>query len=204
MGSKITGQFGGIFMKRGVVVLLGLTLTTLGALASASGQSRSASAAGNLHTPAPDLFTAMATGDLEVKLIAQDSKSGTVIVRNTTNRPLTVRLPDVFAGVPVLAQGRGAGGAVGGAGGNGAGGYSGNQGLGGAFGGGGLGGGGLGGGGFFCIEPVRVTKLKVAAVCLEHGKLEPNPRVDYELAPIAQLTNDPAVVEVVRMLGRRE
>jgi hypothetical protein len=118
---------------------------------------------------------------------------------------LTIRLPEAFAGVPVLAQRRGGGaGAGGGALGNVAGTGGGNQGIGGGFGGGGLGGGIGGGGGLFNIGPERVVKLKVVTVCLEHGKKEPGPRVAYDLVPLSALTADPAVVEVVRRVGLGE
>ncbi len=67
---------------------------------------------------------------------------------------------------------------------------------------GGMGGmGGMGMGGFFDVAPERAGKIKVATVCLEHGKLDPNPRVAYELRPITDFTNDLAVAEVCSMLG---
>jgi hypothetical protein len=155
-----------------------------------------------------DLFKARDAGQIEVKLIPHDSKSGTVIITNNTNRPLTIKLPKAFAGVPVLAQRRGGVGGGGIGGNNLGGGGGGNQGLGGGFtgggggfGGGGVGGGGGGGGGFFNIGPERVGKLKIVAVCLEHGKQDPNPRVPYALVPIESVTSDPKVIEVVTMLG---
>lgn len=191
-------------MRRNVVVLLGLVLITLGAPPNEAREARLPSEANAPSAPIPDLFAAMAAGDIEARLIPQNSKTGTVIVTNTTARPLTIKLPDAFAGVPVLAQRRGGGAAAGGVGGIGGGGSGGSQGLGGGFGGNGGGGGFGGGGGLFNIGPERVIKLKVAAVCLEHGKNEPSPHMNYELAPLSRLTNDPAVVEVVRMLGRGE
>jgi len=162
-----------------------------------------------ISTPATDLFAAIASGDLDAKLIPQDSKSGTVVLTNTTNRPLTIKLPEAFAGIPVLAQRRGGAGAAGGGAGNNGAGRGGNQGLGGGFGGGGFGGGGVGGfggggGGLFNIGPERVTKVTITSVCLEHGKKEPNPRVSYTLVPLSSLTSDAAVMEVVKMLSRGE
>ena len=155
-----------------------------------------------------DLFDAMKAGELKVQLIPKDSKSGTVIFANQTIRPLKIKLPDAFAGVPVQAQfgAAGAGGGLGvGGGNNGA--SSLNQGLGGGFGGGGgIGGGGFGGGGggFFNVGPEKTVKLKIVSVCLEHGKKDPNPRVAYELKPIASFTQDSSVIELVGMLGRGE
>jgi hypothetical protein len=154
------------------------------------------------------LFDAKKSGRIDVRLILKDSKSGTLIIANNMQAPLTVKMPEAFAGVPVLAQRGGRGGGIGGnIGGNGSGG---SQGIGGGLGGGGVGGGGFGGGGFggggglFNIGPERVTKLKFVAVCLEHGKEEPSARVPYDLVPISNLTSNPRVVQVVSMLGRGE
>ncbi len=47
----------------------------------------------------------------------------------------------------------------------------------------------------------KVGQLRVATVCLEHGKADPNPRVKYEIRPIEQYTDKPAVQELCRMLG---
>ncbi|MBC8875219.1 MAG: hypothetical protein H8E44_37835 [Planctomycetes bacterium] len=96
------------------------------------------------------------------------------------------------------------GGGLGGGGGGGQQGFGGGFGGGGLGGGGGFGGGGLGGGGMFNVAPGRVGKLKVATVCLEHGKSDPNPRVPYEIRPIESFTKDQKVIEVVKMLGRGE
>jgi hypothetical protein len=85
------------------------------------------------------------------------------MVSNKSDRPLAIKMPRAFAGVPVLAQGGGlGGGGLGGGGFGGQGGFGqggqfgqggfgtgGGQGFGGGFGGGqGFGGGGFGGGGF--------------------------------------------------------
>ena len=153
-----------------------------------------------------EFFRAKDAGDIEVKLIPKDASKATVLIRNKIDQPLRIKLPEAFAGVPVLAQIGGVGG--GGLGGGGLGG-GGNQGLGGGLGGGGggFGGGGVGGGGgggFFNVAPDRVGKIKVATVCLEHGKRDPNPRVAYDLKPIEALTDKADVIELCKMLGRRE
>jgi hypothetical protein len=57
------------------------------------------------------------------------------------------------------------------------------------------------GGGFFDVGPDRVGKIKVATVCLEHGKEDPNPRVAYELKPITEFTDRVEVAEICRMLA---
>jgi hypothetical protein len=86
--------------------------------------------------------------------------------------------------------------------------------MGGGMGGGGMGGGGMGGmggmggggmggmgGGMFRVEPDQPRKMKVATVCLEHGKKDPTPRVKYKLIRLEQFSNDPRVEEVCRQLG---
>lgn len=165
-----------------------------------------------------ELFAAMEAGEVEVQFIPKDATKANVLIRNKTDRPLSVRLPAAFAGVPVAAQfgggglggGLGGGGLGGGLGGGGLGG-GGGQGLGGGFGGGGLGGGGLGGGGFgggglgggglFNVAPEKVGKVKVTTVCLEHGKPDPNPRMKYTIVPIEKFTKDPAVIELCKLVG---
>ena len=61
------------------------------------------------------MFAAIESKDIDVKLIPKDDKESRVIIKNNTRKPLTVKLPDAFAGVPVLAQARGGGAAAGGA-----------------------------------------------------------------------------------------
>ncbi len=165
-----------------------------------------------------DLFAAIEQGIVEVKLIAKDSTECNVRVKNKTDKPLSVRLPEAFAGVPVLAQfgGVGAvgGGVGGGMGGYGGGGYGGGlgggaQGFGGGFGGGGMGGyggGGLGGGGlgggFFNVPPEVVVQAKIPIVCLDHGKPDPNAHIQYEIRPLEDYAKKPDEVrEVLKLMA---
>jgi hypothetical protein len=53
---------------------------------------------------ARDVLAAEAEGLAEVKFVANDSRSAQVVVTNRGDRPLTLRLPAAFAGVPLLAQ----------------------------------------------------------------------------------------------------
>lgn len=53
---------------------------------------------------AQDALAAEQAGLAEVRYIPNDSRSAQVIVANRADRPLTLRLPAAFAGVPVLAQ----------------------------------------------------------------------------------------------------
>ena len=152
-----------------------------------------------------ELFGAMADGQLEVKFIPKDSTQARVLIKNKTDKPLNVQLPEAFAGVPVLAQGFGGGGFGGDMGGGGGGG--GGQGVGGGFGGGGGGGfgggaGGGAGGNFFNVPAEKMGELKVACVCLEHGKKEPRAAIPYEIRPISSFTDDPAVQEFVKLFGQ--
>ena len=79
------------------------------------GRSRTvnASAATSTASQTAELFAAEADGLVAVKYIPNDSRSAQVIITNRTPKPLSLRLPAAFAGVPVLAQmGMGGGGAA--------------------------------------------------------------------------------------------
>lgn len=176
-----------------------------------------------------DMFDAMAAGEIEVIVKPKDASQANFIVKNNSDRPLAIKMPPAFAGVPVLKQigggggGGNQGGFGGGGGGNGGFGTGGGQGFGGGFGGGGGGGfggggGGFGGGGFggggrggggqgggiFNIPPGRDGKVTIQTFCLEHGKPDPRPRMDYTIAPIETLSTDPAVVEICKMVASGE
>jgi hypothetical protein len=151
-----------------------------------------------------EMFAAIGQGDIAVTLIPKDSTQCRVLIENKTSKPLNVKLPEAFAGVPVLAQN------IGGAGhsnrstsGNRSGNQ--NQSMGGGMGGMGMGGmgmGGMGGGmGMFNVPPEKVGQLKVATVCLEHGKREPHEQVPYEIKPLVSFTDKPGVRELCAMLG---
>ncbi|NDC55112.1 MAG: hypothetical protein EBZ74_12805, partial [Planctomycetia bacterium] len=82
-----------------------------------------------------DLLAAETAGLVEVRYIPNDARSAQVIVTNKSRKPLSLRLPAAFAGVPVLAQMMGMGmGGRGGAGFGGAGIGGGGQATGGGFG----------------------------------------------------------------------
>lgn len=87
----------------------------------------------------------------------------------------------------------------------------GNQSIGGGMGGrmGGMGGmmggrGGRGGGGMFSIAPNKTHKENVRTVCLEHGKKEPRPNVEYTIVPIDQYTDNKTTQVLCSMLGDEE
>jgi hypothetical protein len=150
-----------------------------------------------------EMFAAIEKGDISVRLIPKDSTESQVLIKNETDQPLNVKLPDAFAGVPVLAQFGGAGGGGAGGGGhhgnhngNSSGGGNQNQGMGGGMGGmmGGM-------GGMFNVPPEKVGKFKVPTVCLDHGKAEPRPAIPYTIKPIESYSSKPGVREVCQMLG---
>jgi hypothetical protein len=161
-----------------------------------------------VHASAGDLLDAERAGLVTVRYIANDSRSAQVIVTNRTKKPLTLRLPAAFVGVPVLAQmGAQQAGAGFGAGGIGAQPQTvgGGGALGAGAGGGGFGGGGAAGGGAaFSIPPEKSRVLKVRTVCLEHGKSEPQPRHAYRLDRFDSFSSDPALQGVLEALGRGE
>ncbi|MBN8604408.1 MAG: hypothetical protein J0M26_25565, partial [Planctomycetes bacterium] len=89
-----------------------------------------------------DLFEGMENGKIEVRFLPKDATQATIVINNKTDKPLDIRLPDAFGGVPVLAQFGGMGGmGMGGMGG----GMGGMGGMGGGMGGMGGMGGGMGG-----------------------------------------------------------
>lgn len=173
-------------------------------------------AASQSATGVPDLFEAEEKRLISIKYIPNDAKSAQIIVTNRTRRPLTLRLPAAFAGVPVLAQfgmggmggmggGNQGGFAAGGIGGGpqttgGGGGGMGGQGMNG-MGGGGM---GMGGGGAFAIPPERSRTFRVPTVCLEYGKPEPSSRMPYQLRKIDLFSSDPKLAVVLESLGRGE
>lgn len=106
-------------MSRLLFPAAALVLAALAAPAAARGPAVASSAA---LADAQDILAAEAAGLVNVKFIPNDSRTAQVVVTNRSDRPLTLRLPAGFAGVPVLAQmggmqggGFGAGGIGGGA-----------------------------------------------------------------------------------------
>lgn len=154
-----------------------------------------------------DLFTALEQKSIAVDVFALDSKAVNLQIHNRTDRPLTIKMPAALAAAPVLTQ-QPFGQLLGqnnnqvGNSNNG-----GNQAV------------GIGGPqnnnnnrngnananpGFFNVPAEKVIKLRLTAVCLEHGKREPNARLKYELKPLAEVCDDPRIETVVSALGRGE
>ena len=195
--------FGGFFA--GALIM---SVSSQSAVAAESASATSTSASG-----VPDLFEAEAQQLVSLRYIPNNAKSAQIIVTNRTRRPLTLRLPDAFAGIPVLAQmgGMGGGGNQGGfaAGGIGGGPQTTAGGAGGLGGQGmnGMGGGGMGmggGGGAFSIPPERSRTFRVPTVCVEYGKHEPSSRMPYKLTKSETFSSDPKLTYVLESLGRGE
>ncbi|TVP95898.1 MAG: hypothetical protein EA381_18090, partial [Planctomycetaceae bacterium] len=67
--------------------------------------------------PVMEWFEAEKAGQIEVKFLPKDATEATVLVKNLTDAPIRIRLPETFAAVPVNAQmmgGMGMGGMGGG------------------------------------------------------------------------------------------
>jgi len=56
----------------------------------------------------------------------------------------------------------------------------------------------------FNVPPEKVTKIKIVAVCLDHGKKDPNPRVPYQIVPIESYAKSPHVSELIRLMVHGE
>ncbi len=155
-----------------------------------------------------DLFDAIDQNLVDVKFVARSSSKGRLVMTNKTKEAINLLIPEAFAGVPVLRQfGGGGGGGGGGLGGGGGGGQQ--QGVGGGGGGGGGrggGGGGRGGGGRggFNIAPEKIGRLDVPLVCLNHGLKEPSSSKPYEIRPLEDVVDSPALVEVIKAYANGE
>jgi hypothetical protein len=197
--------------------ILGSILVTIASVS----RSTAAEKATASTTPTPEaaapigLFEAMDGGQVDVKFIAKNDRAARILITNKLEQPVQLKLPEAFAGVPVLAQrgGGGFGGGGFGGGGRGGGGFGGGgtgggqQSVGGGLGGGGLGGGGLGGGGgggFFSIPPEQTAKINVAVVCLDHGLQNPSSSNPYKMVPAEEHLDRPAVIELLKAFGRGE
>ncbi len=201
---------------RALVCALGLVVS-LGLIPPAMAKEASSNPAESAAVV--DLFDGMEEGKIEATVIPRDSKKVTLQLKNNSDKPVTIRLPEAFAAVPVQAQ-IGAGGGLFGGGnggigfGQGAGNQPGGQG-GGAQGlgvnGGGRnaggrngGGGPFGGGAIFNVPAGKVIKVKLTSVCLEFGKPEPHARNEYVIQPIETLCDKPEVVSILRSMGNGE
>ena len=82
------------------VVLAALFAVVLQSAASVAEESAGAP----VRAAAGDVLAAEAEGLVGVRYIPNDARSAQIVVSNRSDRPLTLRLPSAFVGVPVLAQ----------------------------------------------------------------------------------------------------
>lgn len=172
------------------LALLGL-LVGVGSFASAAGADKANAKDQKSAVESVEMFQAIEQGQIEVKFIPRNIKEGKIFVKNLTNKPLNVNVPEVMGASPVLAQNLGGGGG---------GGNSDQGGLQSIMGSMDSGGGG-GGGGVFNVPPEKIIEKKLETVCLEYGKKDPTPHVPYTIKKIDELTDRPAVKELGRLLG---
>ncbi len=137
-----------------------------------------------------DLFAAAATGQIQARLIVRDANHCRLEVQNCGDTPLSVQLPEAFAGTPVLAQQTSAA-AIGNPGAT--------QALGTAppatlFPANST-------SAFLNVPPEATGQLTLRSVCLERYKKGPSPRIPYEVKPLSQITDKPEVCELCRMLS---
>jgi len=144
-----------------------------------------------------DLFEAIDAGQIEVKFIAKNEKQARVRIKNKSDKPLSVRLPEAFAARPVLAQIGPFGGGlnVGGPGG-------GSQNLGSTFNGGQNNGNNqnAGGANFFNVPAEKTGELRVPCVCLDYGKPTPRAAIPYELVPLETVCDKPSLAALLPKL----
>lgn len=213
-------------MARSLTAFLGLiALSMTAVVAHARDAGTSKQPASRPTAEVHDVLDAETAGLVTVKFIPNDSRSAQILVTNKSNKPLTLKMPAAYAGVPALRQMGGMGGGMGGMGG-GMGGMGGGMGGGQAMGGGGMGGGmggmgggmggmgggmgGMGGGmggmpgGAFSVPPEKTKVMRITTVCLEHGKKEPSSRMAYKLVALESFSTDPKLQSLLEALGRGE
>lgn len=143
-------------------------------------------------------FDALDEGLIEATVVTHSSLSARVTVKNKSDKPLRIQLPETFAAVHVAQFGDDFG--MGGGGGGGGGG--GRRGGGGGGGGGAQStGGGMSGGGTFNLPPEKVYRQNVKTVCLEHGKREPSRHLNYQIQPLDSVTNKEEVHVLCSLVG---
>ncbi len=173
--------------------------------------------------PPVGLFDAIEAGTVETSVIARNPHEATLFVTNKSDAPVSVKMPQAVVAVQVLkqqlfgqnrggnlGQGMAGGGMMGGAQTLGAGMQNGQGVPGGmnnfqANGNNGLGNGnGNGfnnngiGPGFFSVPPQKTVQVPLQAVCLQHGKPDPRPKMTYKLVKLEDYTNDPALQETLK------
>jgi hypothetical protein len=158
-----------------------------------------------------DAFLALDAGKLEAQIVVRDAFHARLMLTNPKLVPITVKLPDVMAARPVLAQfGNGTAFGMQGSRGGAApqtvgattsvGPFGQQQGQGNN----GNNGNNIFNNGIFNIPPEQVRTVELRCLCLEHGKPNPRAAVKYELVPLAKVSGDARLAEVLRSYGHGE
>jgi hypothetical protein len=182
-----------------------LSVTLLGTVSEVQAERRSQA---DSHTEVVEMFAAMDNDMIEVAVVPADSKKVTIRIKNKTDRPLAIRLPNAMAAVPILAQfqpnnffnnnnnnnnnNRNNNNnnnnnqnspqtlGVGNQNRN-------NQQM------------------VFNVPAGKVIKQKLPAVCMEHGKPEPAARMPFELRPLSEVTkNTDEMVSILQYLATEQ
>jgi len=176
-----------------------------------SSAGKKASDRGKPQSETVEFFTALESGKIGATVIPRDATQLTVQVKNETDKPLTIRLPDTIAAVPVLAQMFPPGGLFQGnnppvgnnfpGGNNMPGGNQAPQGLGGPF-GGRQGNNNRMPGAFFNVLPGKIVRRKLPCVCLDFGKPNPKPQIPYRIERLEDVNSKPELRELLRLFGQ--
>lgn len=159
--------------------------------------------------PRVEFFDGLDNQSIAAELRPKNEFGGNVFIRNLTDKPITVVLPDAVVGLhvhpqfglnqgnqrnqgfqngPNGGQGMGAGqnqpvsGAMGNPGGTGIGQNAGQQ-------------------NFFSIPAAATVRLPFHSVCLEHGKATPTPRNTYQLVRTEQYSDKPELKAISRAIA---
>src|SRR5689334_2842801 len=89
---------------RSVLLLAALCAAPLSASVMAADRAPAVDKSSSQTAAAVELFALIESGDVAARFIPRDDRQANVILTNRTGRPLAVRLPAAFAGVPVAAQ----------------------------------------------------------------------------------------------------
>lgn len=174
------------------------------------------------EAPVVDLFQGEHDGQLGLRMVAQNPKSGLVFVTNRSPESLTVAVPKAVIGVHILPQfgqlqglgnqnGFGQANGLGNnqAGGGGLGQNTGgtlspmgsNQGFPGLQ--NGVNGLNPAGNGFFSIPPGKTVQLQLNSVCLSYGRPDPTPAMKYKLVRLEDQVSDATLQELLAGINDR-
>ena len=59
-------------------------------------------------------------------------------------------------------------------------------------------------GGMMRVAPSKTEKVTVPTLCLEHGKIDPKPKMTYSIVKLEAVNADPRVAEICKMLASKK